>query len=519
MSMRSKALHISIAFFLLAALSFLYWFLFILPFVPIKVNNIGDSLLNLAPGQRMYQGEMIYRDVFEFLTPGTALINFLMFKLFGLRPWIPNVLALLLGLGLAWLGIVISKTLVRPSLVFLPSAIFLVSARAFLTDPNHHWYSAVAAIAGIAVLIERRTPARILVAGFLCGISACFTQTSGLAVVVGFAVFLSWESRQRQEGLDRLRRKAAWLLTGFLAALLAVNGYFVWEAGPARYFWCTVIFVLKYHHKAAYANSFQVFLGSIPAFLSLRTFLGPFAHWLLLFVFTPFILILFFVRYWRESSQKPLDYWERPMLVAIVGVFMLLSIAPAPGEVRMVAGAFPELILLGWFLDSSRRLARTLVAAITGATLLMAIQAVVAHRPHPVGILALPFGKLAFDDPTAYQEYVWIEKHTQPTEYFYELDLSDHYFYLDLRNPTPLPYIENNGYTTTEQVSQVIRGLEKHQVRYVLCGVGADDLSKSPELDGPSKNYLGPLWVYIHTHYSQVEVFPGTAEIWERKTE
>jgi hypothetical protein len=81
--MRSKVFNSSTVLFLLAALSFLYCFLFIAPFVPTEGNGIGDSLLYLAPGQRMYQGEMIYRDVFEFVTPGTALVNFLMFKAFA----------------------------------------------------------------------------------------------------------------------------------------------------------------------------------------------------------------------------------------------------------------------------------------------------------------------------------------------------------------------------------------------------------------------------------------------------
>ena len=252
---RSKVMRISTILFLLAAPSFLYCFLFIPPFLPTEGSS-WDSLLYLAPGQRMYQGEMIYRDVFEFVTPGTALVNFLMFKLFGLRLWIPDLLALLLGLGLVWLGVVISRKLMRPSLALLPSAVFLVSARGFLCDSTHHWYSVLAAIAAIAVLMERRTSARIAAAGFLCGLSACFTQTRGLAVVVGFALFLWWESRQRQEGWRRLLRREAWLLTSFLAAFLAVNAYFIWQAGPARYFWCTVVFVLKYYPKMASANTF-----------------------------------------------------------------------------------------------------------------------------------------------------------------------------------------------------------------------------------------------------------------------
>ena len=514
--MRSKVFYTSTVLFLLAALSFLYCFLFIAPFLPIEGNG-WDFLLYLAPGQRMYQGEMIYRDVFEFVTPGTALVNFLMFKLFGLRLWIPNLLALLLGLGLVWLGVVISRKLMRPSLALLPSAVFLVSARAYLSDPTHHWYSVLAAIAAIAVLLERRTPARIAAAGFLCGLSACFTQTRGLAVVVGFAIFLWWESRQRQEGWRKLLRKEVWLLTSFVATFLAVNAYFIWEAGPARYFWCTVVFVLKYYPKEAEYNTLQAIGTEFPVFLSLRTFLHLVVVWLLLLIAIPFVFILFFARYWRESSRKPLEYWERPMLVAIVGFFMLLSIAPAPDYPRMTASALPALILLGWFLDSPRKLARALVVALSVGTLLMALFEVARERPHPMDILTTPQGKFAFIDRIHYQEYIWIQQHTRPSEYFYQAAYSDVYFYLNLHNPTPLSKIASNGYTTQGQVAEVIQGLEKHQVRYILCGACADARDRLPNWENSSDDHLGPLRDYIHSNYRLVKVFPDTAEIWEKK--
>ena len=518
--MRPKAHQTATALFLLAALSFLCCFDFLTPsLAPIKVNNLGDSLLNLAPGQRMYQGEMIYRDVFEFLTPGTALVNFLMFKLFGLRPWIPSLLALLLGLGMVWLGTVISRKLMRPSLALLPSAVFIVSEHGFLNDPNHHWYSLLAAMAAIAVLLERRTPARIAAAGMFCGLCACFTQSSGLAVVLGFAVYLCWESRQRHQSWRRLLQKEAWLFSSFLATFLAVIAYFLFKAGPARFFWCTVVFVLKYHHREAYANSFQVIGSALPPFASVRTFVSPVAHWLFLFVLTPLTFILFFSCYWRDSRRKPFEYWDRPMLVAVVGFFSLLSIIPAPSDVRMAAIMLPALILLVWLLDSPHKLARAFVVSLAAGTLLIAFYSIVARRPNAAGIIATPHGELAITDRTIYQEYRWIKEHTQPGEYFYEPDLADHYFYLDLRNPTPISYTQNNGYTTKEQVAEVIRGLEIHQVRYILRGVGADDPPKSSELVNASRDYLGPLRDYIRTHYSMVKVFPDTAEIWEKKAE
>ncbi len=514
--MRFKAFHISTAVFLLAALGFLYCFLFIAPFVPTEGNGIGDSLLYLAPGQRMFQGELIYRDVFEFVTPGTALVNFLMFKVFGLRPWIPDVLALLLGISLVWLGVAISRKLMRPALALLPSAIFLVSARVFLYDPTHHLYSVLATMAAIVVLLERRTLFRVAAAGLLCGLGASFTQTRGLAVVIGFAVFLWWESRRKQEEWRRLVRKELWLVASFIAAFLAVNAYFIWEAGPARFFWCTVVFVFKYYPKEADYNTFQAILTEFPTVQSLHSSFYSIAHWLFLFFATPLIFIFFFFRYLRESRRMSLDYWERPMLVGIVGCFMLLSIAPAPDSARIAISALPALILLVWLVDSPRKVCRVFVAVLTLGTLLTAIYSVTAGRPKPVGILATPHGKLAFTDPNLYQEDLWIQQHTRPSDYFYEPLSQDAYFYLDLRNPTPLSSIQNNGYTPPEQVAEVIQGLELHQPRYILWSPQALDVL-SPHENPPDAS-LGPLRAYLHSHYKLVEHFANSDEAWENDT-
>ena len=75
--------------------------------------------------------------------------------------------------------------------------------------------------------------------------------------------------------------------------------------------------------------------------------------------------------------------------------------------------------------------------------------------------------------------------------------------------------IENGGYTTPEQVAEVIRGLEQHQVRYILWR--PDYLGILPESENPSDDYLRPLQSYIHSHYSLVKVFSNSAEIWEKK--
>jgi hypothetical protein len=234
------------ALYLLCATAFLYSFLFVQGGIPVAGNGVGDCFTALAPAQRMYQGDgLIYRDLFEFVTPGVALVGLAFFKCFGLRPFIPDLLALFLGVGLAAGSIVIARRLMHPAIALLPSAIFLVGVRRYLYDPNHHWFSLVSALVGIGILMERRTPMRIAVAGLCCGLSACFHQSNGLGFLIGFMAFLCWESWCKRDGWRMFLKRQALLLLCFLVTLLAVCGYFIWAAGPARFFWCTVVFVVK----------------------------------------------------------------------------------------------------------------------------------------------------------------------------------------------------------------------------------------------------------------------------------
>lgn len=511
----SRILDTPTALFLLATLIFLYAFLFVWPFTP--VGEYGDGILYLNLGKRMYEGELIYRDFFEFLTPGTTLVSFVLYKLFGPCLWIPNLEGLLLGLGLAWLGVVVARKLMRSHLSLLPSAIFLAGLYRSHLDPTHHWYSLLSATGALAVLMERRTPTRILAAGSLCGLTACFTQTRGLAVAVGFGAFLWWESRRRKDAWRTLLKKEAWLVGGFLPVLVAVNGYFVWKAGLRQFLWCTVVFGFKYYSQYKEFNTFMVFGHFLPRFVSPGNFLASLLIWLFLNVVIPSTYILFFIHYWRSPSKQSAEITERPMLLALVGACLFLSVAPAPSPPRLAMTSLPGIILLGWFLNSPHKRAGTLAAALSVGALLVALHAAVRAGTTPMWILTTPQGKVALADPVVYEEYAWVQQHTRPSEHFFQSmypNSMDVYFYLNLRNPTPLPYVQNNGYTPAQKVPEVIRGLEQHQVHYILWSPELDEI---PKWEDPSDDHLGPLRDYMRSRYRVVKVFADSQEVWERR--
>jgi hypothetical protein len=513
----SRYFHVYTVAFLLSMQGFLYCFLFLPAFLPVEGNGFGDIFIYLSPAQRMYQGELIYRDVFEFVTPGIALFNLLMFKLFGLRVWIPNLSVMLLGLGLTWLGVVISRRLMRPGLALIPSFIFLIATREYIYDPTHHWYSLLAATGAIAILLERRSPARIAVAGALFGLSSCFTQSRGLSALAGLTIFLVWESWQLNEGWRSLLKKSAWLLAGFVAVLVAVNGYFVWKVGLSRFLWSTVVFVLEYYPKHADINSILSIKDSLPEFDTTRHFIMDLGNWLILFVAVPLTYVCFFIQYWRKSRQCVSENWTRLMLLAIVGFFMLLGTSPSPKGVRMAAISLPAFILLVWLLDFLGKPGRILLVILTSGTLIVALHAVIRGRPIPVGILNTSQGDLAFTERTRFEEIVWFQQHTQPQDYYYGPVLRQLYFYLDLRNPTPYSIILNSGYTTEQQVTECVQGLELRKPRYILWN--PLDLDQIPAWENPADDHLGPLRNYMRRHYEVVKVFESTDEAWQRKDE
>ena len=499
------------AVYLFAALVYLYLIFFIPPFTPVHLPGDGPIYLNDA--KRMLAGEVLYRDFFQFSTPGTDLVYYGLFKLFGPRLWIPNAVLLLIGLAFAWLSVLISRQVMGPRLAYLPGAAFLTVGFGRFPEATHHWFSGLAIVAALAVLIKKRTPLRIALAGALSGAAVCFTQPRGVMALLGFGIFVVWEWRRSKSGWRALLKGEACLFGAFFATLAMVNAYFIWKAGFHQFWYCTVVFGLKYFPAQATYNTFRVFTEPLPAIPPWRNLLLA-KSWFFIFSFIPLIYILFFVRYRREARRRPQVPWARLMLLAMVGLFLFLSVAPAPSLLRTYAGALPGFILLGWFLDWPNRLHQVLAGLLVAVTVLAAATGIRRTQFAWKGILQTSQGSLAILEPEAYNEYAWLSRRTQPSQYFFDAARGQLYFYLDLRNPSHVPFITNTGYTRPQQVQDVIEGLEEHQVRYVLWE--SDMLDSYPSRERPPADHLGPLRAYLRFHYHVARTFSGWLLLWER---
>ncbi|HXH47838.1 MAG TPA: hypothetical protein VNM47_00560 [Terriglobia bacterium] len=507
--MKNRTFNAVVIFMMLAAFAALYFQLFIFPNVPLLAQ--GDQSIYLLNARRMLQGQVIYRDFFHFTLPGTESTYYLLFKLFGVRAWIPNAMLVLMGMGLVGLSVAISRKLMSGPTVFLPAALFLAFPYHSVLDATHHWYSTLAVMAALAITLERRTSGRLCMAGALCGVATWFTQSMGPAVALAFGNFLLWEGRSKHEKSGLVIRKEVSLLAGFVAVVVPFATYFAAKAGIRQFLWCTVTFVLKYYPSDWY-NNWRVYMAHRPAIHGWPVVL-EWTGWIFIHALLPLIYLAFFIvnrkraRFCTGASART----AQPMLVAMVGSFSLLAVAPASSYRRLCTVSLPAIILLVWYLSSPGNRKKLRRIAIWAVSLCCIVIAPLLVQTNWHAFLNLPTGRTAFTNVNVYDEYRWISQRAGPEDSLFGNQLIC--FALGLRNPTPLNFVTPSDYTRPEQVQSLVKSLEEDRARYILWYAGLP-LSNAQEASG---DHLNPLREYLRSHYHLAETFATGDRILERQ--
>jgi hypothetical protein len=395
---------------------------------------------------------------------------------------------------------------VKFPLAFLPGVLFIAVPFRTTLDGTHHWYSTLAVMAALRTVIDRRDPPRLALAGVLCGIATCFTQLTGFVTILAIATFLTWERRRRT--IDSLARAAAWLVLPFVGAIAAGSAYFAWKAGLARFLFCTVVFGVKFY-PSLWFNTWRVYMAELPALHSWVE--SPrWGGFLFIIAILPAVYTLFFVRYARVSRFSPSEPWPQLVLINLVGLFLLVGVAPAPSYFRLCSVCLPALITLVWLVGQPGAFEKTLRRLLWIAGLVLAVGAPIRRQLQWQAYLDLPTGRTAFADPVTYDEYRWLAERTHPSDAFFGDQAIC--FALRLRNPTPVDFITSTDYTRPEQVAGVIDQLEKNRVGYLVLW----DFS----LDDPGQNqpgdHLGPLIAYLAAHYHTFKSFSNGDVVWQR---
>ena len=480
-----------------------YLRLFIFPNVPLLL--LGDAIGFVNEGARIVARQLPYRDFFEILPPGTPYTYALLVRMFGLRNWIPlAVMPCLAGITVLLMTLA-SGRIMRGNVIALPALLFAGPILFRSADATHHWFSTILVLTAMLMLLGKNTIFRVAAAGACCGAAACFTQTKGAMAVVGFVTYLMWKSWR-----ENSRVRDAWidclLLCGAAVAVFAaVNLYFIATAGLNRWFYCLVVYPLRYYPAPA-LNNWRVVNLEFHAQQSTTGWVA----FLFVYCTVPLVYIVFLLvmrRQWRKDRTCP---WDQLLLITVTGIAMFLAIAQSPSIKRLSTVSPPAMILLAWFLEKpTKAFAVVKVTLATGATAL-AVAAAVHSQTRPKTYLYLPAGLTAFTDNAVRDEYRWVLTHTHPAQFL--LGMPPLYVSFQLQNLAPNESLDTSEYTRPEDVAAVLRALQEHDVPIIIL---SSERQYPLTVNSPS-NHAMAFVAYLHANYRLTSTFATGDELWEK---
>jgi hypothetical protein len=464
----------------------------------------GDALGYATKGVRILGGEWPQRDFFDFVTPGTQLVYAILFHWIGVALWVPNVLMCLLAtLTTLWVT-GCARRVVHGDFVLLPGLLVTGFILAASFDATHHWFSTLFVMAAVAVLFDEVSSGRVLATGVLCGLAASFTQSKGVAVLLGFLTYLWWKSRQEPAEGKFFRRRSLQLCVSALVAFAIVNVPFVSGAGLHRWSADLIVFPLRYFGSVS-LNNWHVIALEFENKGLLKWVCLPF-----LYLCVPVTYSLTFVEVWKGRNAKREEHWDQLMLLALAGGAMLIAVAPALSMRRISCASPPAMILLVWLLSRKRRSWQIATLGLAAISAALAVAQVAAAQLQNADQLDLPAGHVAIADLRNAEVYRWMARQTHPGQWYF--GMPPYTLPLALKNPTPIEAPAPGNYSRPEQIAAVLEGLERTQTKLLLLRPAM----YVPHLLGYKKDHLQPFHDYLFGHYRRTRLFPTGDEVWER---
>jgi hypothetical protein len=460
----------------------------------------GDQVYFWMWGQRLLNGEQIYRDFFQFTPPGTDLLYWGAFKLLGARTWVPNLVVLLLGVALCALCLRISKSFMSRGHAALATSLYVVFVFGTTLNGTHHFFSVLAVSCAVAVLLKGNTTPRIAIAGAFLGLATFITQTRGPVVAVGIALWMLWERYRAQEPWSSYLKRLILLGLSLGITWFVLSGYYIATLGLRQLLFFQVATV-----REGVVTGWNAQSIGFPG-LSRSTW-APLLQWLFAYILLPTIYAVCLWRLWKAAREAREDA-VRIGLLTVVGTAMFLEIAQSPSWLRFFCVALPGVILFVWLLSGAGKIARFATRTLWMGVIGLAV----FHTWHVHSLKSvteeLPAGRIAAH-PVPAEKLAWLAAHTTPGQYMLQAEWPGMYLPLSLRNPIFLDVVAGAGASRPENVALAIRQLQAKRVQYIMLSPRLQRLDRMPTMFAD----------FVTSHYRLVRTFSDQDEIWERKQE
>lgn len=230
-----------------AGLSFAYFLTY-----PLAIGKADESHL-LYGAKRVLDGQVIYKDFFEPLTPLSYYLFAAIYRVAGTTLLAARVgIAVIEAVGCALLFHLVRRvsSMVEAALAGLIFAGICIPAWPYASA---HWISTTFGLLVATVTLADRwqqsARARPLVAGMLAGVAVCVQQQRGafLAAWIPLALCVLAFSRPRGRRWRTLGTEIAWGVGGVALVTLVVLGHAAWATSPAAVVYALYEFNIKHY--------------------------------------------------------------------------------------------------------------------------------------------------------------------------------------------------------------------------------------------------------------------------------
>jgi hypothetical protein len=452
-----------------------------LAYLPRSLGRADESHF-LYEAKRIRDGEVMYRDFFQFVTPGASYTMAALFWAFGTTIATARIATAVLH---ALTGVVMYATGralgVRSALALLPPLAYIALCQSAWQFASWHWFSTFFVTLIVFTLVRgpwASRPRWALVPGLVTGVLIGVQQQKGLATAAGIvALFVADHLVDRRypnpEPLRCLAVRLFCFAAGAALIVVPLLATFALLAGVPPLYEALVRFPLVHYRK-----SFRAEWGAVFAITrGYASYTFP-----VLLKYLPVVLLPACVRVFWHLYAGTGRAQLRAMLVLICSAAAsVLSIWYFPGFVH-IAFIAPVFFIaaaeaMEWLLGAAVRPARLRVAA--GWVLAVVLAGLLALHLRGNAITSTEqfryghetaFGRIDFKDRW---EGVLIDKTrellgaTASHELFAYPNTSHPYLTTGARNPTPFQYLYA-PVSPREHVERVIEILETRDIPYVM---------------------------------------------------
>ncbi len=222
--------------------------------LPPTLNSADESFI-LYEAKRVYQGQAIYRDFFDFLTPGAFYLYALAYAVGGVSITSARATTALLHAISVVCTYFLTLHVASMGEAILAGLLVVVVCVPVWNMASHHWIATAFGLATAAVLLAPRwrgsERARPAAAGALAGLVVCTHQARGVWLIVWLAVTIPLLTIATRDA-DRWRRclrELVWTALGGAAACVPILGYAVWRSSFAEMLYATHTWVTTNYRK------------------------------------------------------------------------------------------------------------------------------------------------------------------------------------------------------------------------------------------------------------------------------